>query len=61
MEPTIDLNDVIGFQWDDGNARKSEERHGVSQEEAEQIFVSEPLLIDHDIRHSDFEERYNAL
>ena len=61
MEPTIDLYDVIGFQWDDGNARKSEERHGVSQAEAEQVFADDRLLFDRDIRHSQSEERYNAL
>ncbi len=61
MEPAIDLNDVIGFQWDDGNARKSEERHGVSQAEAEQIFADDRLLFDRDTRHSQSEQRYNAL
>ncbi|HEV7412213.1 MAG TPA: BrnT family toxin, partial [Casimicrobiaceae bacterium] len=33
----IDLERIVGFDWDDGNARKSE-KHGVSQSEAEQIF-----------------------
>ena len=46
---------------DDGNARKSEERHGVSQTEAEQVFADEGLLFDRDIGHSQSEQRYNAL
>ncbi len=40
---------------------KSEERHGVSQPEAEQVFTVEPLLIDNDLHHSQSEQRYNAL
>ena len=61
MGPIVDLSDIIGFQWDDGNARKSEERHGVSQAEAEQVFADERLLFDRDTRHSQSEQRYNAL
>ena len=61
MEPIVDLSNIIGFQWDEGNARKSEERHGVSQTEAEQVFADERLLFDRDTRHSQSEQRYNAL
>jgi uncharacterized DUF497 family protein len=61
MGPIIDLSEVVGFQWDEGNARKSEERHGVSWYESERIFADEHLLVDHDIHHSLSEQRYNAL
>ena len=61
MTRAIDLSGVIGFQWDEGNARKSEENHGVSQAEAEQVFAREPLLIVPDVQHSQSEQRYNAL
>ena len=61
MQPTPDLSQVTGFQWDEGNARKSEERHGVSRADAEQVFADERLLLDRDIYHSRSEERYNAL
>ena len=61
MEPDIDLNQIRGFQWDVGNARKSEQRHDVSQAEAEQAFAGGSLLIDRDMRHSQSEQRYNAL
>ena len=61
MGPIVDLGGVIGFQWDEGNARKSEENHSVSQAEAEQVFAREPLLIVPDVQHSQSEQRYNAL
>jgi len=57
----IDFDRIEGFEWDEGNARKSEEKHGVSQAEAEQIFVNDPLLVFADDRHSVFEERFIAL
>ena len=56
----IDLSGVEGFDWDEGNARKSLDKHGVSQPEAEQVFNGEPLLAD-DIKHSAAEERFQAL
>ncbi len=57
----IDFAAVAGFEWDTGNARKSEERHGVSQAEAEQAFFNEPLLVAGDARHSGSETRFHAL
>ena len=57
----IDWARVEGFEWDDGNARKSDEKHGVSQAEAEQVFFNEPLLIVNDPRHSLREQRFHAL
>jgi len=35
----IILKDVVGFDWDEGNSRKSD-RHDVSMAEAEQVFFS---------------------
>jgi uncharacterized DUF497 family protein len=57
----IDLAQCEGFQWDPGNARKSADKHGVSQAEAEQIFFNEPLLLLPDVRHSQIEARFHAL
>ena len=57
----IDLALIEGFEWDDGNERKSAEKHGVSRAEAEQIFLNEPLLIDADVKHSAEEHRFQAL
>jgi uncharacterized protein len=56
----IDLSDVTGFDWDEGNARKNE-KHGVSTAEAEQVFFNAPLLLLDDVGHSQQEIRVHAL
>lgn len=56
----IDLDRIAGFEWDDGNSRKSADKHGVSQAEAEQIFINTPLLLLHDPDHSAIEQRFHA-
>ena len=56
----IDLCKVTGFDWDDGNTRKSKDKHGVNQAEAEQVFFNEPLLLLQDEKHSEKEARYHA-
>jgi len=55
------LEQVEGFDWDDGNARKSADKHGVSQAEAEQVFFNAPLLLANDPGHSETEQRFHAL
>ncbi len=57
----IDFERLIGFKWDDGNARKSTDKHGVAQAEAEQVFFNDPLLVVDDVRHSRSEPRFHAL
>jgi uncharacterized DUF497 family protein len=57
----IDWERIEGFDWDEGNSRKSADKHGVSQSEAEQIFFNEPLLVVEDARHSGNEPRFHAL
>jgi uncharacterized DUF497 family protein len=56
----IDLEKIVGFDWDNGNSRKSADKHDVSQAEAESIFFNDPV-IDSDSRHSKAEQRFNAL
>ena len=56
----VDLSKIIGFEWDQGNARKNEQ-HGVSMAEAEQAFFNSPLLLMADARHSELEPRYHGL
>jgi uncharacterized protein len=56
----VDLSKVIGFEWDEGNARKNE-RHEVSMAEAEQVFFNSPLLVLPDPKHSAAEQRFHAL
>jgi hypothetical protein len=56
----IDRARVVGFEWDEGNARKSE-RRGVAQVEAEDAFFDRRLLLAPDPRHSEREPRVHAL
>jgi uncharacterized protein len=64
---TLVIYDVItwdrieGFDWDDGNARKSVDKHDVSQVEAEQVFFNDPLIVAADIGHSVDEARFHGL
>jgi uncharacterized protein len=55
----ITLPQAQGFQWDDGNALKSVLKHSVTQREAEEVFLNEPLVIE-DPRHSRAESRLHA-
>lgn len=57
----IDWAQIAGFDWDEGNSRKSAKKHSVYQSEAEQIFFNEPLLVLEDGKHSQEEARYHAL
>ena len=41
----ISFDQIAGFDWDDGNSRKSADKHGVGQAEAEQVFLNTPLLL----------------
>lgn len=56
----LDFDRVVGFEWDQGNARKNE-RHDVSQSEAEQVFFDPRLFVASDANHSTDEPRYHAL
>ena len=57
----IDLGNIDGFDWDAANARKSEEKHGVTQVEAEQVFFNLPVVHIPDLKHSDVEPRFHVL
>ena len=57
----IDLDQIAGFDWDEGNSRKSADKHDVSQAEAESIFFNDPLILAEDTKHSNKEQRFNAL
>ena len=45
-----------GFEWDKGNTDKSFLKHGVSCEEAEQIFGLDPFIFE-DSKHSTLQEK----
>jgi len=55
-----DFADVVGFEWDEGNTLKNT-KHSVSDREAEQLFVNEPLLVTEDSAHGSVEARWHAL
>ena len=61
MDPYRRLVKCTGFEWDEGNAVKNWEKHGVSQSECEQIFFSKPLIVKRDKKHSVVETRFFAL
>lgn len=56
----IDLSAIVGFDWDHRNARKND-KHGVSQSAAEEVFFNQPLLLLEDARHGTQESRYHGL
>jgi uncharacterized DUF497 family protein len=53
----LELDKIVGFDWDNGNIYKNEKKHKVSWQEIEEIFFNEPLLLYSDIKHSQKEER----
>jgi uncharacterized DUF497 family protein len=56
----MDLERIVGFEWDAGNARKNE-KHRVAQNEAEQAFFDPRLFVVADSSHSVGEARFHAL
>ena len=57
----IDLERIVGFDWDAGNSVKSIGKHAVSSTEAEQVFTNEPVFVVADPKHSATEPRWHAL
>ena len=55
------LDDVVGFEWDNGNIYKNEKKHGIKWQEIEEVFFNEPLLIYKDLKHSEIECRCYVL
>jgi hypothetical protein len=55
------LSQASGFDWDEWNAPKIWEKHGVSQADCEQVFFNEPLVAGDDIDHFGEEQRYYVL
>lgn len=55
------LKGLKGFEWDEGNEDKNEEKHGVTRVECEEVFFNRPLVVAKNPRHSKNEERYTAL
>lgn len=55
------LEDVTGFEWDEGNIEKNKRKHHLDRWQIEEIFFNEPLLIYQDQKHSLAEYRWYAL
>lgn len=55
------IADPVEFEWDEGNQNKNWQKHGVSCEEAEQVFSDNGKKITEDVFHSGTEARYIIL
>lgn len=49
------------FGWDKGNIEKNWEKYKVVNHEVEEIFGNEPLIVSGDVKHSQTEDRFQAL
>ena len=57
----VDLKKIKGFEWDYGNIDKSFKKHGITPNEAEEVFLDEDILLLKDIKHSQQEGRFKAI
>lgn len=57
----LDIESIVGFEWDDGNIHKNETKHGLKWTIIEELFFNEPLLVVEDFKHSLDECRCVAL
>ena len=53
--------DVVEFEWDKGNIDKNYRKHGISPNEAEEVFLDEWVAIKPDFTHSRGEDRFIAI
>ncbi len=51
----------VSFEWDKGNIDKNFIKHKVANREIEEVFVNKPFVISKDAKHSQIEERFQAL
>ena len=57
----LEIESIVGFEWDDGNIHKNETKHGLKWTIIEEVFFNEPLLVVEDFKHSFDECRCVAL
>jgi uncharacterized DUF497 family protein len=48
----LNVEDAVGFEWDDGNILKNEIKHDLSWQKIEEVFFNEPLIVLRDEKHS---------
>lgn len=61
MFDCLDVEQLHGFDWDEGNIQKNKLKHNLDYWLIEEIFFNEPLLIYEDNSHSEKECRCYAL
>ncbi|HIP18346.1 MAG TPA: BrnT family toxin [Sulfurovum sp.] len=57
----LNIENIVGFEWDDGNIYKNEKKHGLKWQLIEEVFFNAPLLLLEDVKHSKNECRCFAL
>ncbi|SRR4030042_4216755 len=57
----MNLDEVVGFDWDEANVLKNWEKHKVKHTEAEEVFENKPKFVFPDTKHSKVEVRYGIL
>lgn len=55
------LSNLIQFNWDQGNINKNIAKHKIKNEEAEEVFVNQPIVLIKDKKHSQTESRLMIL
>lgn len=61
MYSVINLSKITGFEWDKENLDKSYQKHGITPNEAEEVFLDKDILLLEDLKHSKNEERLSAI
>ena len=57
----LEIDSIVGFDWDDANIEKNEKKHDLKWQIIEEIFFNKPLLVVEDHKHSVDECRCFAL
>lgn len=57
----FDLSKITGFEWDKGNLDKNYQKHGITPNVAEEVFLDPEQLIFEDDKHSQKEERFTII
>jgi uncharacterized DUF497 family protein len=55
------IPEPLSFEWNLGNIDKNLKKHNVSCQEAEEIFINQPLIVVEDNKHSENEKRFHVL
>lgn len=57
----VGISKLTGFEWDKGNLDKNYKKHGITQREAEELFIDPGVVLLDDVRHSQKEKRFTAI